>query len=76
MVGPDPNSDDALDIDRREYLTRPGHGQFGLYDGGMSPDTAPPQKLWTAIIQVLFLLLLVLAPFACILIYIVSHSYK
>ncbi len=80
-MGPDPYSDDSVNIDESARLKQQpwyGMGPFGsrrypMGYTGQDPNTKPPVKIWVALLQGFLLALLFLGLIAFFLIYTVTH---
>ncbi len=83
-MGPDPYSDDSVNIDESARLKQQpwyGMGPFGsrrypMGYTGQDPDTLPPPKIWVALLQSFLLALLVLAALVFLVMYYASHYQK
>lgn len=76
-MGPDPYSDDSVNIDESAYLKRRPFGfrRYPMGYRGQDPNTLPPPKIWVALLQSFLLALLVLGLIAFIVIYMATHTH-
>lgn len=74
-MGPDPYSDDTVNIDQSDYMKQHPFGSrhYPMGYRGQDPNTMPPPKIWVALLQSFLIALLVLGLIAFIMIYAATH---